>query len=205
MYDFLATGGFMMIPILICAVLALYIIIDRLRYFGTITKKDGELIKHVNAMIERRDFEHADFTCGQAATPCDMVMQKTIQFRNFPVTDVKDAVNTEINRQLPELEHFLTALATIANISTLLGLLGTVLGTIDAFQVLTAGNAALNQPQLVQAFAKSLITTAAGLFVSIPSTLFYNCFVMIVNKNIAKMESLSSDIMIRLSGRGKLL
>ena len=42
MYDFLATGGFMMIPILICAVLALYIIIDRLRYFGTITKKDGE-------------------------------------------------------------------------------------------------------------------------------------------------------------------
>ncbi|MBO4731331.1 MAG: MotA/TolQ/ExbB proton channel family protein [Spirochaetaceae bacterium] len=205
MYDFLATGGFMMIPILICAVLALYIIIDRLRYFGTITKKDGELIKHVNAMIERRDFEHADFTCGQAATPCAMVMQKTIQFRNYPDTDVKDAVNTEINRQLPELEHFLTALATIANISTLLGLLGTVLGTIDAFQVLTAGNAALNQPQLVQAFAKSLITTAAGLFVSIPSTLFYNCFVMIVNKNIAKMESLSSDIMIRLSGRGKLL
>ena len=163
----------MMIPILICAVLALYIIIDRLRYFGTITKKDGELIKHVNAMIERRDFEHADFTCGQAATPCAMVMQKTIQFRNYPDTDVKDAVNTEINRQLPELEHFLTALATIANISTLLGLLGTVLGTIDAFQVLTAGNAALNQPQLVQAFAKSLITTAAGLFVSIPSTLFY--------------------------------
>lgn len=156
-------------------------------------------------MIERRDFEHADFTCGQAATPCAMVMQKTIQFRNYPDTDVKDAVNTEINRQLPELEHFLTALATIANISTLLGLLGTVLGTIDAFQVLTAGNAALNQPQLVQAFAKSLITTAAGLFVSIPSTLFYNCFVMIVNKNIAKMESLSSDIMIRLSGRGKLL
>ena len=205
MYDFLATGGFMMIPILICAVLALYIIIDRLRYFGTITKKDGELIKHVNAMIERRDFEHADFTCGQAATPCAMVMQKTIQFRNYPDTDVKDAVNTEINRRLPELEHFLTALATIANISTLLGLLGTVLGTIDAFQVLTAGNAALNQPQLVQAFAKSLITTAAGLFVSIPSTLFYNCFVMIVNKNIAKMESLSSDIMIRLSGRGKLL
>ena len=205
MYDFLAAGGFMMIPILICAVLALYIIIDRLRYFGTITKKDGELIKHVNAMIERRDFEHADFTCGQAATPCAMVMQKTTQFRNYPDTDVKDAVNTEINRQLPELEHFLTALATIANISTLLGLLGTVLGTIDAFQVLTAGNAALNQPQLVQAFAKSLITTAAGLFVSIPSTLFYNCFVMIVNKNIAKMESLSSDIMIRLSGRGKLL
>lgn len=204
MYDFLATGGFMMIPILICAVLALYIIIDRLRYFGTITKKDGELIKHVNAMIERRDFEHADFTCGQAATPCAMVMQKTIQFRNYPDTDVKDAVNTEINRQLPELEHYLTALATIANISTLLGLLGTVLGTIDAFQVISSGTIT-NQPQLVQAFAKSLVTTAAGLFVSVPSNLFYNCFVASVNKNIAKMESLSSDIMIRLSGRGKLL
>ena len=48
-------------------------------------------------------------------------------------------------------------------------------------------------------------TTAAGLFVSVPSNLFYNCFVASVNKNIAKMESLSSDIMIRLSGRGKLL
>ena len=204
MYDFLAAGGFMMIPILICAVLALYIIIDRLRYYGTIKKKDSELIKHVNAMIERRDFEHADFTCGQAATPCAMVMQKTIQFRNYPDTDVKDAVNTEINRQLPELEHFLTALATIANISTLLGLLGTVLGTIDVFHVISSGIIA-NQPQLVQAFAKSLVTTAAGLFVSVPSNLFYNCFVASVNKNIAKMESLSSDIMIRLSGRGKLL
>ena len=204
MYDFLAAGGFLMIPILICAVLALYIIIDRLRYYGTIKKKDSELIKHVNAMIERRDFEHADFTCGQAATPCAMVMQKTIQFRNYPDTDVKDAVNTEINRQLPELEHFLTALATIANISTLLGLLGTVLGTIDVFHVISSGIIA-NQPQLVQAFAKSLVTTAAGLFVSVPSNLFYNCFVASVNKNIAKMESLSSDIMIRLSGRGKLL
>ena len=204
MYDFLAAGGFMMIPILICAVLALYIIIDRLRYYGTIKKKDSELIKHVNAMIERRDFEHADFTCGQAATPCAMVMQKTIQFRNYPDTDVKDAVNTEINRQLPELEHFLTALATIANISTLLGLLGTVLGTIDVFHVISSGIIA-NQPQLVQAFAKSLVTTAAGLFVSVPSNLFYNCFVASVNKNIAKMESISSDIMIRLSGRGKLL
>ena len=204
MYDFLAAGGFLMIPILICAVLALYIIIDRLRYYGTIKKKDSELIKHVNAMIERRDFEHADFTCGQAATPCAMVMQKTIQVRNYPDTDVKDAVNTEINRQLPELEHFLTALATIANISTLLGLLGTVLGTIDVFHVISSGIIA-NQPQLVQAFAKSLVTTAAGLFVSVPSNLFYNCFVASVNKNIAKMESLSSDIMIRLSGRGKLL
>ena len=204
MYNFLTAGGFMMIPILISALIALYIIIDRIRYYSSISKKDSELVKHVNAMIERRDFEHADFTCGQAATPCAMVMQKTIQFRNYPDTDVKDAVNTEINRQLPELEHYLTALATIANISTLLGLLGTVLGTIDAFQVISSGTIT-NQPQLVQAFAKSLVTTAAGLFVSVPSNLFYNCFVASVNKNIAKMESLSSDIMIRLSGRGKLL
>ena len=109
----------------------------------------------------------------------------------------------QANREIPRLERYLSSLGTVANVATLLGLLGTVTGNIQAFGVLgemgTMGNPAI----LAGAIAEALVTTAAGLIVSIPAIVFYNYFVAEVNRTITEMEASVSDLVILLaSGKG---
>ena len=102
---------------------------------------------------------------------------------------------------VPKYEHLLTPLGTIANISTLLGLLGTVTGNIKAFGVLGAGGTMGDPTLLAGAIAEALTTTVAGLCVSIPSVIFHNFFVSRVNRRIVEMESRVTEVLLKLSGR----
>jgi biopolymer transport protein ExbB len=104
---------------------------------------------------------------------------------------------------VPRFEHFLTPLGTIANIATLLGLLGTVTGNIKAFGVLGAGGSMGDPALLAGAIAEALVTTVAGLIVSIPSVIFHNYFVSRVNRRIVEMEAHVTSIVLKLTGRIK--
>jgi biopolymer transport protein ExbB len=115
--------------------------------------------------------------------------------------DIKEAVMNAANREVPRLERFIDTLGTIANISTLLGLLGTVTGNIRAFGVLAESGAMGNPALLAGAIAEALITTAAGLIVSIPATIFYNYFVTRANKTIVDLESSTSDLVLMIVAR----
>ena len=101
---------------------------------------------------------------------------------------------------IPQYEHCLTLLGTIANISTLLGLFGTVTGNIKAFGVLGAGASMGNPAVLAGAIAEALVTTAAGLFVAIPSMIFSNYFTRLVNKEIVILESSVTEVVLKLTG-----
>ncbi len=205
MFDVIRSGGLLMVPIFLCAVYATFIIIERVLYFSAMKKQNVQLLKDLESCIADRDFEKAAILCDDAGTPAAKLIQKAIVFRNYPDKDVRDAVESEANRQIPNLEKFLTSLGTIANISTLLGLLGTVTGNIQAFGVLGEAGTMGNPALLAGSIAQALVTTAAGLFVSIPAVIFYNHFVSRVNRHIADMESTVSDMMIRLSARDKFL
>ena len=102
---------------------------------------------------------------------------------------------------VPRFEHFLKPLGTIANIATLLGLLGTVTGNIKAFGVLGAGGSMGDPALLAGAIAEALVTTVAGLIVSIPSVIFHNYFVSRVNRRIVEMEAHVTSIVLKLTGR----
>ncbi|MCI6322251.1 MotA/TolQ/ExbB proton channel family protein, partial [Treponema porcinum] len=104
---------------------------------------------------------------------------------------------------VPRFEHLLTPLGTISNIATLLGLLGTVTGNIKAFGVLGAGGTMGDPAILAGAIAEALVTTVAGLIVSIPSVIFYNYFISRVNRRIAEMENNVTNVVIKLTGRVK--
>jgi biopolymer transport protein ExbB len=95
----------------------------------------------------------------------------------------------------------LTPLGTIANIATLLGLLGTVTGNIKAFGVLGNGGSMGDPSLLAGAIAEALVTTVAGLCVSIPSVIFHNYFVSRVNRRVVEMEARVTSVLLRLTGR----
>ena len=123
--------------------------------------------------------------------------------RELDETNLKDVVETEMEAVIPQYEHFLTILGTIANISTLLGLFGTVTGNIKAFGVLGSGASMGNPAVLAGAIAEALVTTAAGLFVAIPSMIFSNYFTRRVNKEIVQLESSVTEVVLKLTGHLK--
>lgn len=201
MFESIKSGGILMIPILLCGVIATFIIIERLYYFITIKKRDDRLMYGINSSLKAGNFEAAAVACAEADTPTSQVVKKAIDCRRWDEKDLNTAVEAEMNLVVPKFEHLITPLGTIANISTLLGLLGTVTGNIKAFGVLGGGGAMGDPALLASSIAEALVTTVAGLCVSIPSVVFHNFFVSRVNRGIIKMESNVTSVLLMLSGK----
>ena len=201
MIDLLKSGGVLMIPIIICGIAATYIIIERCVYFSSIKKRDAVLRENISDALIKRDFSAADAFCVSAGTPVAQVIRKAISCRSMQEADMREMVQTKMDSVIPQFEHLLTLLGTIANISTLLGLFGTVTGNIRAFGILGGGGSMGDPAELAGAIAEALMTTAAGLFVAIPSLVFHNFFVNRVNHAITDMQAQVTAALLRLTGR----
>src|SRR5574344_1661695 len=199
MWQTIKSGGIWMVPIILCGVIATFIIIERIYYFITTKKRDAKLMTDIRSALDKMDYSSADADCIVAGTPCAQVIKKALACRKLDEKTMQDSVQTEMDSVVPKFEHLLTALGTIANISTLLGLLGTVTGNIRAFGVLSGG--ASDPASLAGAIAEALVTTAAGLIVSIPSVVFHNFFLNEVNHRITSMEANVTEVMFRLTGK----
>lgn len=201
MIELIKSGGLIMIPLGLCALLATFIIIERGIFFSSIKKKDKFFLDRLLSLIQACKFEEALAWCTSVKTPAAQVAAKTIDFRHLPESDVKELTLVELDKQLPRLDRFLTALGTIANVATLLGLLGTVMGNIQAFGILGGGQSMGNPAVLAGSIAEALVTTATGLCISIPALIFHNHFVATVNKRVTAMESIATAVVIQVCGR----
>lgn len=203
MISVLKSGGFFIIPIIICGFLATFIIIERIYYFISLKKKDTKFVKDLEEHLFSNDYEKCLNDCFIAQTPTSLSVKKAIESRRYAENDLREVVESEMTLNVPQFERFITPLGTIANIATLLGLLGTVTGNMKAFNVLgndgTMGDPAL----LASAIAEALVTTVAGLCVSIPSLIFHNYFVSKVKSKIAEMEAYVTTVILKIEGRVK--
>lgn len=203
MLQSLKAGGFFMIPIIICGIIATFIIIERCIYFYNTKKRDEKLFTDLNNSLMAENFDAGAVACTQTDTPLSQVIKKAIDCRRYNEKDLREVVEAEMDYVVPKYEHLLTPLGTIANISTLLGLLGTVTGNIKAFGVLGSGGTMGDPTLLAGAIAEALTTTVAGLCVSIPSVIFHNFFVSRVNRRLVEMEAKVTEVLLKLSGRVK--
>lgn len=201
MFNFLKSGGILIYPIILCGLLALFIIIERMIYFINIKKRDAKLMKNVDSSLSIGDYEACAVACAEADTPMSQVIKKAIDSRRYEERDIRDLVEAEMDFVIPRFEHLLTPLGTIANIATLLGLLGTVTGNIKAFGVLGGGGTMGDPALLAGAIAEALTTTVAGLVVSIPALIFHNYFVSKVNRFVVEMEAYVTSVVLKLTGR----
>lgn len=197
MFGVLKSGGILMIPILLCGIFATYIIVERIMYFVSLKKKTEMFRETIAIPLKARKYAEVLEFCKTEDLPEAAVVGKAIYFRNTPISIQKEAVNAEIDKQVPKLEKYLTSLGTIANISTLLGLLGTVTGNISAFGVLGEGASMGNPALLAGSIAEALVTTASGLVISIPSLIFHNFFVAKVDKILSEMETSITELQLQ--------
>ena len=200
MLDIILKGGYTMPFILLCSVIAAVIIIERLIFFRKIRVDEGKLINRLRATLQKKHFDEALSICENNPSPITNLMKVGIEHRGYNQRVLKDSIMDAANLEIPKLERFLSALGTIAHIAPLLGLLGTVIGNIDAFGVLGNLGALGDRGKLAKGIAEALISTAAGIIVSIPALIFYNYLVNKVNHIIIRLENKVNDLVLFLAG-----
>ena len=199
MIELLDRGGIVLILIIALSVVAAVIIIERLMYFRRIRGDQAALLNRLKSAIGKGHYEEALAICEASPSPITNLTRVGIEHREYPESIIRSMVSDAANMEIPKLERFLSTLGTIAHISPLLGLLGTVTGNIRAFGVLGDFGAVGGNPAvLARGIAEALITTAAGIIVSIPAIIFYNYLVNKVNHLIIGLENRVSELVLML-------
>jgi biopolymer transport protein ExbB len=185
--EIIYAGGWLMAPIILCSILSLTIIAERfwaLRRGNVVPPGVGQQVEDWAARHEL-DRRHIDQLRNGSAL--GRVLSAALVNRHRSRDRIKEAVEDTGRHVVHELERFLNTLGTIAGISPLLGLLGTVIGMIKVFSAILAYGVG-NANQLAGGISQALITTAAGLTVAIPSFFFYRYFKGRVAAYVVSME-----------------
>ena len=194
MYQFIMKGGFLMYPIILCSIITLAILFERLFALRRSRIIPEKFIIEVSDLVRQQRMEDALTQCRLNNSSISRVLQAGISRHNKPRQQVKEAIEDVGHLEAANLERFLNILGTIAGIAPLLGLLGTVTGMIKAFSVIS--QAGIGNPQMLAGgISEALITTAAGLTVAIPAFVCFKILRSRVDKRILRMERVSIEIL----------
>ncbi len=187
MWELIKAGGWTMWPIMACAALAAAIVLER---FWTLRRREvipPTLGPEVRDWANQHRLEPAHLDALRQNSPLGELLAAALEVRHKPREQIKERVE-DIGRHVAhELERFLNTLGTIAGVSPLLGLLGTVFGMIRMFLgILDTGVGDANQ--LAGGIGEALISTAGGLCVAIPALMFHRYFRGLVSELVVEME-----------------
>ncbi len=186
-------GGPVMFVIAVLSIIAVYIFIAKWFQFHRAQVNVGELIMGLTNVLRRDGFTEAITLCDNTPGPVARILYSAIQaYQNKD--DIKQAIDSQAQVEVPRMEAQMNVLATIAYIAPLLGLLGTVVGMVEAFQAMENA-AGMTLPELSKGVYKALTCTAAGLCVAIPCHIAYNYLLSRVQHFCTEMEKASSEIL----------
>lgn len=186
MWEFIKAGGWLMIPLILCSIIALAICIERFLRL----KKSQVIPKNLaNEVLARAQSGTLNLQDQKSlfASSLGKVLQKGYMFKNKGADFAQKQMQTEASVQIASLEKNINFLGTIGSIAPLLGLLGTVLGIIQAFLAVNTGGVT-DPAMLAQGVSKALITTAAGMIIAIPVLMAYRYFQRVIVEYVVEME-----------------
>ena len=200
MMTLILQGGFLLIPIVLLSLAAVYLIVERSLYYWQQRSGEPELAAVVAARLQHTSARELAAELGRNRSPEARVIVAALgSGRRLSRPDQRRRLDYLVLKEIAELERHVPYLQSIANIATLLGLLGTVIGMIVAFvNMRAAGSADLTI--LSGGIAQALITTAAGLTVAIPSTLFHHLFANHVQRTVARLNIAVSELIAYFAG-----
>ena len=187
MWEIVRAGGLMMRPIILCSVVAAAIKLERLWTLQERRVLPPELTRRVWQLIEGNQITEPMIHALEQNSPLGKLLAVGLLNRHRPRTMLMERLEDTGRHVVHELERYLNTLGTIAGVSPLLGLLGTVTGIIKAFNAIQAGGAG-DPRALSGGIAEALVATAAGLCVAIPSLFAYRYLRGRVERIVVAME-----------------
>lgn len=173
--DVVHRGGPLMVPIVMCSIFAMAITLERSVYFLRLPDTHA-FLGQLRGLVLRQAWQEAEALCAQTAGPVARVVKSGVVAHALQPEEIDRVMTDAAHEELPHIESHHRWLSTIAQVSTLLGLLGTVVGMVLAFQVIqhkaTSANP-VSPGDLAGGIWQALITTVGGLVVAIPTVLAY--------------------------------
>ena len=186
-------GGYMMIPILLLSLAAVYVYVERIRTVGRAAKTPAGFMDNIKKLVGDGDLSGAKVLCQQSDTPIGRMIGKGLSRIGSPLKNIEVSIENMGRIEIYKLEKNLSLLATISGAAPMIGFLGTVTGMIRAFISIAQEEGAVSPKLLSAGIYEAMITTAAGLFVGIIAYLGYNYLVTRVQKVVHNMEYTSID------------
>ena len=187
MFELLKAGGILMVPILACSILALAIILERFWTLRPSRVTPQHTINELWRWIKKKELNGRKLKALQGSSPLGRILAGGLMNAKHGREIMKESIEHEASQVIHELERFLNPLGTVATITPLLGLLGTVIGMIKVFaeiQLAGVGDAG----NLAGGISEALITTASGLSVAIPALICHRYFIRRVDELVVGME-----------------
>ncbi|KXS42395.1 MULTISPECIES: MotA/TolQ/ExbB proton channel family protein [unclassified Candidatus Frackibacter] len=199
MLKVLLKGGPTMIPLLICSVLSLAIIIERYYYFRKQDNNNFRLFKKIELLLSNGKVSKAKNEAKQANGPIAAMFLSGLENYGENRQTLKEYIQATGQDQVKAMEKRLRILDFIVTVAPLLGLLGTVIGIINSFNILAGAQGIAAPSALSMGIAEALISTATGLIVAIPSMLFYTYLDSKVEEKVNEMNQWSTKLIELLS------
>jgi biopolymer transport protein ExbB len=196
--EWLRSGGVLLWPILATGIIGLLIVLERMLFFLRIGREPDGLMARFYQSAEQENWQECDALMNQAGeTPVVRVMKKVLAGQEHRQEVLEATLQEAMLVEIPRLERFLSILRVLTVISPLLGLLGTVTGMINTFQVITVFGT--GEPRLMAGgISEALITTQAGLAVAIPLILAGHCIRTRVMAVVDEMDGQGSGLIALL-------
>lgn len=187
MIDFFTKGGILMYPILLCSITALAIFIERLWNLRRSQVVPLDFVREIEELIRREKIPDVAMLCQHNRSSLARILLVGIKNFGRRREIIKEHLEEVGRQEGASLERFVEGLGTIAGVSTLLGLLGTISGMIKIFSVVST-QTVVNPGSLAGGISEALITTYAGLSVAIPTIVMYKYLQSKTNTLILEME-----------------
>jgi biopolymer transport protein ExbB len=190
-------GGPIMWPILICSILALGITIERWLSLARSDVDVRQFLSQLQSRIQDRNLAGIQQFCDQTPGPLSRIAKQVLPQYGRPRSEIREALEEAIDQEAPDLSRYIPILGTIAHLTPLMGLLGTVTGLVRCFQniqIKATSAAPVNPADLAGGIWEALLTTVFGLLVAIPTYALYNYFAHRVNHLINSMTGAVSPL-----------
>ncbi|MEQ8711420.1 MAG: MotA/TolQ/ExbB proton channel family protein [Cyclobacteriaceae bacterium] len=191
--ELLTKGGYMMLPLVLLSIIALYIFIERVMTINREAKTPVGFTDSIRTKVIGGDINGARILCKETDTPVARMIEKGLSRIGSPLKNIEVSIENVGKIEVYKLEKNLSFLATISGAAPMIGFLGTVTGMIQAFIAIAQEEGAVSPKLLSSGIYEAMITTAAGLVVGILAYLAYNYLVTRVQKLVHNMEYSSID------------
>lgn len=188
-------GGYIMIPILLLSVIAIYIFIERFMVISKASKEDFNFMNNIRDFMHNGRLDSAMSLCRNNNSPIARMIEKGLSRLGRPLNDINAAIENIGNLEVAKLEKSMSTLATVAGVAPMLGFLGTVTGMVRAFYDMSMAGNNIDIQLLSRGIYEAMVTTVAGLIVGIVAHLCYNILVSRVSKVVFMLEARATEFM----------
>jgi biopolymer transport protein ExbB len=201
MFEFLSKAGILVIPILLCSVLALAIFCERIIRFARMRSRGAGLAEKVAGLLKQGNEQEALEAAEKSNSPMGRILVQAIEARDLDREMLETVLVNATDEEVRSLSSYVQALATIGNVAPLLGLLGTVIGMIKAFMVIQQMGGKVNAAVLAGGIWEAMLTTAFGLSVALPVMVAHSYLVARIDKYESRLQSGSVTFMKSITGK----